>query len=98
MPAARSVSEEPAVETSCATHIRAKSRLRNTAVGDTRAAATAWLTEPPSLAAPRRSAMPVHARPSAPPPGLGDMPCEDWAEVYGGSEYDSCLMRDVTSR
>ena len=34
MPAARSVSDEPAVETSCATHISTKSRFLNTAVGE----------------------------------------------------------------
>ena len=34
MPAARSVSDEPAVETSCATHISTKSRFLKTAVGE----------------------------------------------------------------
>src|SRR5687767_3159421 len=81
MPAARSVSDEPAVEMSCASQSMEKSRRRNTANMDG-AGALAMLIEPPAApAAPLRPSAP-RARPRvtarrgseilAGPPGDGD--------------------------
>src|SRR3954464_11029969 len=84
MPAARSVRDEPPVETSCANHMSTKSRLRKTAVGDTCTTACAWLTEPPHV--------PPPGEPPVPGPGRA---CGDWHEVYGstGSIRGRCATR-----
>ncbi len=87
MPAARSVSDEPAVETSWAIHMRTKSRFRNTAVEDTLTPGCATPpTLPPSthrLRRPRSRNPPAPAQPGAGATTGGRGPeREDWREVY----------------
>src|SRR3954467_10035267 len=88
MAAARSVRDEPAVETSCASHMSTKSRLRKTAGGDTCTTAWAWLTEPPRVP---RHRLPWRA-PAPLAPGEPPLPGPRVAPAEAGSQ---CTVRPV---